>query len=325
MIRAALALALALGGCSQSPPRDQAATLDGTLVARVEGEGVASSSVARVAAAQGVSPRDATDLLVSDALFAAEAKARGVPAQRAAQLRSPLAAALFARYAEEARREGPATKAELDAYAKDRWLEVARPESRAAVHVVVRVGEGDDEGKLQRASALADALRVSVAEVARTAAEVEGPDLMPRGGPDRTRLDPVASSFYEAVDRVATGDLAIVREQLPPIGVDGLTIQATGRAKMDPAFVAALDKLERRGDLSPVVRGENGFHVILLLAHYPAQMLDEAALRERFQDIVYASRAKTKVDALLDDLRAKSAVEIDPAADNLMGLVEIKP
>lgn len=314
-----------LVGCSTEPPPASKVSLDGDLVARVGDQGVAGDMVARASLSQGLAPRDALEALVSDALFAAEARSRGIDRTRRRELRQQLAKALFDQLGREVRAEGPPTKEELEVHAQDQWFEVRRPESRAVVHAVVQIAEDADSATVEQAKAFAEKIHGALQSIGERAPRIDGPDLMPRPGLDMFPEDPVTKNVFATVDGLDAGGLTVTREQLPPIGVDGLSIQPLGRRPFDRDFVAALNKLGARGAISPVVRSPYGWHVILLLAKYPGNMLSDEELAARFRDVIYAKRAKRKAETLMGSLRPAASIEIDPAADNLMGLLEIKP
>ena len=108
-------LVLAVSACGQAPPPPAATpSLDGA-VARVGGVAIAPSLVADVAQARGVSPREALDGLVADALAAGGAQARGL--DRDPSVSWPRVVALArrvpARAVEDASALGPATDDEL--------------------------------------------------------------------------------------------------------------------------------------------------------------------------------------------------------------------
>lgn len=273
-----------LVGCSTEAPPESRVSLDGDLVARVGEQEIARDMVARASRAQGLAARDALDGLVSDALFAAEARSRGIDRSHRRELRQQLAKALFDRLGQEVRTEGPPTKDELELWAKEQWFEVRRPESRAAVHAVVQVAEDADTATVERAKTLAEKIHSSLESIGERAPRIDGPDLMPRPGLDMFPEDPVTKNVFATVDGLDAAGLPVTREQLPPIGVDGLSIQPPSRRPFDRDFVAALNKLDARGALSPVIRSSYGWHVILLLARYPERMLSDEELAARFRD-----------------------------------------
>ncbi len=75
-------LALLSCGDGKAPPPPAGAKLGGDVIARVGDEEITDATVLRISRAQNLSPREALDRAIFDALMAEEAKARGVPAAR---------------------------------------------------------------------------------------------------------------------------------------------------------------------------------------------------------------------------------------------------
>lgn len=319
---AALAACVTFVSCeapnpSPPPARLTASPLESGVPARVGAALVHADQVARIAAAQGVSPAEARDLAIRDALFAEEARARGLDADRRVELAE---AAMLARFlvrdiAAAAEARGPVTDAELDAVTARHWTQLDCPEAARTVHAVVMLEKDAPPDARAAASALAEAIRGAVAEVADTAAGTE-PQRDPRG-PE----DPAVTAFRRAATAVPKGDRDVRVEALPSVVADGRVV-SEGGGRFDEAFARAALKLERRGDVSPVIETRFGFHVLLLLERIPAQTYPREERRAMVREEVMSTRARVEKDRLLGRLRP--SVVIQPDADALLALVPVE-
>jgi hypothetical protein len=302
---------------SSPPPVAAAAHPDPDVAARVGGALVRKDQLARIASAQGIQPAAARDLAIHDALLAEEARARGLDAQRGVQLveSATLARVLAFDIAAAAEARGPVTDAELDAVTARHWVELDRPESSRTVHAIVLLKKDAPPDARTSASQLAETIRGAVAKVTDVASSSE-----PQRDP-RSPEDPVVAAFRKAVTDVPKGDRDIRVEPLPPVAADGRVVSEAG-GHFDEAFARAAAKLERRGDVSPVIESSFGYHVILLLERVPAHTVPREERRAMVREEVMSTRARVEKDRLLGRLRA--GVSIQPDAAALLALVPVE-
>lgn len=322
--RGALCLAVLLGACTnggQEPstgPVPSASVSAGAadVVARVGSVSISADSVARLVAAQGLSPRDATAALVRDALFAEEAIARGLDARPDTRgvVNGVLARALLRDLASVAAAAGPVTDDELAKVTALHWFDLDRPEGVRTVHAVVRASS-EEPDKMEAAKRLAERIAAAVkpaVELARsTAPEGDG-----RGGDS----DPV-ERFKALASAVPAEGLSVIAEALPAVSVDGRVLAASG-GTFDPAFASATAGMER-GTLAGPVMSTFGAHVILGLQRVPAKRTPAEERRALVREEVITSRAVARRDELLSRLRLQVVKE--PTADALLALVPISP
>jgi len=326
LVAALFALA-GVGACSTGPPPAASdAHLGGSVVAKVGDEEIQSETVLRIAKAQGVAPRVALDRAIFDALVAQESRARrreltgfesaGVLVQR-----------LTTELRREAAAEGAPTSDELQPFIVRDWYDVARPRSARTVHVVVRIPDGADESRWEKATELATKLREAVLPAAELARSRPGPELVFRSNGDLEDDDPASALFVKDASAVPDQGFNVVVQPVPLVGEDGAAvfprIEPSARGTFDPAYTKAVLELHERGDLSPPVRSSFGVHVILLLAWQPARHLDSAELHARYDANIIDSRARVLATALTTKLQTTVPVEIDRAADELLQAVEI--
>ena len=141
----------ALIACSQAtsvaPPLNHAQLPSG-VVARVGADEISLETVQRVARAQGVALSVARERSLSDALFAAGARAAFRDRNVASVLeRAAWARALLERLKQDALAQGPATDAEVAELTALRWRELDRPETARTTHAVVIVDKPADDAR----------------------------------------------------------------------------------------------------------------------------------------------------------------------------------
>ena len=148
--RSVLLFAASLGGSllgcgSPSTEPGHKALPPGTL-AEVGPERIATATVERIAAAQGVAPRVALERALGDALFAREAESRLGPGMQKALVRAARARAVLQSFADRAS-EGPPTDDAIRSIVAERWTELDRPESVRVTHAVALAKPGDKLGE----------------------------------------------------------------------------------------------------------------------------------------------------------------------------------
>jgi peptidyl-prolyl cis-trans isomerase C len=274
------------------------------VVAQAGGEAVGSTTVARIAAAQGLAPRAALEPALSDALFAAASRARIPVATTMTVERAALARSLLEEIGRGAEQAGPASASELEEITRERWAELARPVSVRTTHAVVLT---DKPGSDEAARALAEKIAVAV-----------------RGASSGDELMRLARA-------VPADGLKVVAEALPLVTGDGRVLAAVdggfraGGSKFDADFAKAANAIAEPGQLSPVVKSAFGYHVIRLEERVPAASFSEEALRERLQAEVVTRRARRAKRELVERLRRDSPVQLERAFDDLTGRIDLTP
>jgi len=299
--RAAAILAVCLAGCGQRETPATEASLPAGVAASVGSELVYGDTVLRIARAQGVPRREARSRAVTDALFAAAARADAAQSSRVSSAeRSVLARALLEQLRDAARVAGPPTDEEVQSFTDARWPELDRPPSVRTTHLVVLVKKPEDE-----APARARALELAA---------------VVRGAKD-------ARDFVARVEAQPKGALEVRAESLPPVTADGRLWDPSEHppkaieGTFDADFTRAAYALAEPGDQSGVVKSAFGYHVIRLDERIPELRVSLAERRERLADDVYSRRAKRDLDALLTKLRASTPVAAERASDALTALV----
>lgn len=273
-----------------------------------------ADQVARIAAAQNISTTEARELAVRDALFAAEAHARGVDADREIDLAANgiLARALVHDIAATAEAQGPVTDAELDDVTARHWLDLDRPDAARVVHALVSPKKSAPESARAKAPSVAAEIRKAIAPAVDAAQHTEPPK-------DARAEDPVTEVFRKLAMSVAASDLDVRVEPLPPVVADGRTF-VPGQT-FDPAFAKAAIALTKRGDVSPVIETSFGFHVLLLLERIPGETVPREERRAKVREEVMSLRARAAKDQLILGLRRGAAIERN--ADATLALVPV--
>ncbi|MFT3765013.1 MAG: peptidyl-prolyl cis-trans isomerase [Minicystis sp.] len=326
-IPATVTLALALTACDRGAPPAASKALPPGVVARVGTIEISAEHVGGIAAAQHVSPTEARDRAVYDALLAREAEVRGLDRSPGVtqQIEAELARRLLRRLLADARAKPP-TEDELREAAARKWLDVDRPEGFRTVHAVVLSDpQKDDPAKRARARAVADAIRAAVLPIAERAATMplaEGAPLPTARQIPADDPDPLSGAFRKEATAVPRDGFDVTVEPLPAIAVDGRVL-APGGERFDTGFAAAASALAARGALSPVVESPFGYHVILLLERSPAQILTGEARTKRLFDDIVNDRARAAEKRLLTSLRPRGGAS--PDAPGLLDLVSVEP
>jgi peptidyl-prolyl cis-trans isomerase C len=303
--RAACLALLAVFGCAEHVPPVASGPLPAGLAARAGTEDIRLSSVARIARAQGITPKAARERAITDALFAAAVRQNPSDAPRvAAAERAVLARALLDGIRDEAVAHGPPTDAEVQKLTEQRWPELDRPPSVRTTHAVVLVKKPADDGP---ARALAEDLARAVS-----------------GAKD-------SDDFIARAKAVPKQGLEITAERLPPVTPDGRLWSPEERppkpidGSLDLDFTRGAVALVTPGEQSPVVKSSFGYHVIRLDERYPELRLSLEERRTLLAPEIQAHRAKLELDTLMARLRAQTAVATERAAEALTALVPVEP
>lgn len=258
--------------------------------------------VSRIERTLGVRPEQALALASEDALLAHElARTDAARARSLATLAQ--ARALLEALRDDVAREEPVQDSEVEAVARERWWEFDRPRMVRVIHAVVRT-ESEDSG----AEALASQIREAVLG------------------------SPSPAEFKKAAEQVPAGGSSVRIESLPPMTADGRSVELAdpppqGRPVVSMAreFAEAASRLEKKGEVSPVVRSPFGYHVIQLIDVVPEDVLPPAERRARIEAEVIVERARRKTEELLDRLRRELAPEQSRAAVAAMEKVSAEP
>jgi peptidyl-prolyl cis-trans isomerase C len=315
-------LLIGIGACGDSkPPPVAMGALEGDLVARVGREQVAADTVRRIAAAQSVSPADALDRAVFDAVWAAEARDKLAAERVEAAGDRVLARLLLADLARQARAEGAPTDDEVAAKTEKYWTRVARPASVVTGNAVVMVPKDSAEEVWVKAEAVAARVRAAAeapaAKLARDEATYDFENAAlhePTGG---------LGEFLDAAPKVARDGFRIEAASTPPVAADNLTVtrQREDGQPFVESFVRRVMPL-RPGEIM-VFRTEFGVHVVVGVKSIPAEFQALEGRRQRFADEIYSDRTRRLTDALLADLKTRHRVDYERSADGSLAEVRV--
>jgi peptidyl-prolyl cis-trans isomerase C len=294
------------GGEHEGPAHTQKGALPFGTVARVGGDTIAAATVARIASQQELSPREALDRALSDALFARGARERAATGVVRSIERAAAARAMLERLKNEAVERGPVTDGELLELRRERWTELERPDAVVTTHAVVMFTPEQREQRSQ-AREVATQIASAVAKAADSA------------------------QFIKLAEAVPRGKLKLRAETLPPVTRDGRSFaerdgQFLARSTtLESDFARAAHELADPGQLSPVVETRFGFHVIRLDRKIAGRTLELPELRRSFSQDVLMARAREARGKLLASARETRPVEIMRSVDELTARIEIEP
>jgi hypothetical protein len=258
--------------------------------------------VSRIARARGAPPEGALALASEDALLAHElARTDAAHARSLATLAR--ARVLLDTLRSDVARDEPVQDSDIEALAVERWWEFDRPRMVRVIHAVVRSKQAD---------AAAEAL---AARIRQAVLGSQSPD-----------------EFRKAAEQVSAEGLSVRIESLPPMTSDGRSLEPDDPPPQGPAvvnmareFAEAAARLERKGEISPVVRSPFGYHVIQLVEILAPSVLAPAERRARLEAEISAERARKKTQELLEHLRRELAPEQSRAAVAAMEQVSAAP
>ena len=303
--RVALAAAWLVLGCGRgSAPNPGSSALPPGAVGRAGSELVSAKTVSRIEAGQGVAPREALDLALSDALLAHAARSQlTTPATRSLE-RAASARALLEQLLHDAELAGPPTPQELSEVLRDRWPDFNRPDAVRTTHAVVMNNQPERDAA---ARAVADQLAAALAFATSSEQLIQIAEAFPSQG------------------------FSVRAESLPFVTSDGRVLlrRETGfvadRGTFDADFAHAASAIALPGELSGVVKSGFGYHVIRLDERALGMSFPEAELPSLLGAEVLQRRAKRARRELLTRIKATTVVQIDRAADDLTGRVEVAP
>lgn len=93
-------------------------------------------------------------------------------------------------------------------------------------------------------------------------------------------------------------------------GKEGGDLGPREKGTLIPEFEAALDKLKKAGDISPVIKSQYGFHIIKLVGREKGKLPKFEELKEEVKEAYLKENQKAAFDALVDELKKKYKVKI---------------
>ena len=290
-VGAALLAGLAVACSGPAPPAPSSAgPLKPGIVARVGSQELAAEFVVAVASRHGLSPAQASERVVAEALLAEAARARfeGTGLVAVSQ-RSAHARALLDELKLTSERAGPPSDDELRKLRDERWMDFDRPVSVRVVHAVVVAKTPADH-------AAAKAAAERIAAVTRGIADPQ--------------------QFYDLANAVETGALEKRVEVLPLMTADGRGVfldpadpRRQRPSHFDAGFAQAAHAIEAVGGQSPVVKSPFGYHVILLVERAAEQHYELSSLRSKLAPEVRDQRSQKQLTELLAKLERETPVE----------------
>lgn len=291
------ALAVLSLGCSASGPTEQERE-----AARVAAEvRVDRRLVETLASARQLPTERARELVTEDALLANELS-RQRPALASWLERLALARALLGALGEEAKAAGPPTDEEILDLSRRRFWAIDRPPMAQVTHAVVLSSSESTEAR-----AFAERIAEAVSS-AQTSAE-----------------------FEQKAKAVRAEGLSVKVESLPPVTEDGRAVdperpppEGPSVMILDKDFAAAAHRLERVGQLSPVVRSAFGYHVLYLVRTIEPKMSSLEARRQSLREEIVTQRAGALQQTLLAREREAASPEQERSALSWMEELTVK-
>jgi peptidyl-prolyl cis-trans isomerase C len=301
-------VACSISACSaptESPnlPAPATSTLPEGIVATVGSLPIRADTVAAVARAQRITPKEALEREIRDALGAQGALDVGLdqhPFVQAA-LRGTLGRAELEGLKKEAG-QAELDDTEIAEATAHRFVELDRPEAFRVIHAVVRLPEKADETQKARAKTVAEHLAEAVAKAE-----------------DETEFRALA----EAVDR---NGLEVIVQTLKAVAADGRVVDLehpTGGEAYAVPFARAASRLSHPGQKSGIVVTEFGLHVMMLLDRTPPRGVPLEERKERVRGDIVMERAVRLKKELLQRIKSSIATSIERSADNLLAKVDV--
>jgi hypothetical protein len=292
-----LASSSSCNGTHEAPPPPEQAALGGDAAARVGSDVIPVSLVAKVAAAQHITPREALKRLVDDAVAAEAARSKGRDGELPTswQLTAARARMTADRLLADAKLGGPPTDEEVKTLSARYWREVDRPPAVRVVHALVPRPKKPDPAAEASARALAGQLHEAL---------VDAKDV---------------DDFEAKAKAVPAPGVEVVVEKLPAFTDEGVSIE--GDQRLEPAFAHVAFAIGEPGMTSAVVESRYGWHVIRLVERIPEQRMPFEGRRIAFADETVAMRAAAATKERVEALRPARPIAIEPSAENLMRLL----
>jgi len=287
-----------------APPPASTSTLPAGIVSRSGALSISAQTVASVATALQITPRDALEREIRDAVFANGALARGLDQSSlvGAALRGTLARAVLETIKQEASETEP-SDAEIAEVTARHFVELDRPEAFRVIHTVVKVPDKADNAVKLRARAVATRL---AERVAMTTDEAE---------------------FRRLAESIGDRDgLEVVVETLKPVAADGRVIDVDRPSDQQTfvlPFARAASRLTQPGQKSGVVATEFGFHAMMLLERIPAHVVPLDERRLLLRDEILTDRAWRLKKELLKRLQSNVATTVERSAEGLLATVDV--
>lgn len=247
--------------------------------------------IAGLASARGLPPERALALVTEDALLANELS-RTLPTLARWIERVAMARAMLGALGEEAKAAGPPSDEEILDLSRRRFWELDRPRMAQVAHAVVLSSNESEEAR---------ALAERIAEAASSAQS--------------------AADFQEKARAVRGEGLSVRVESLPPVTEDGRAVDPDRPPPVGPPvqlldtqFSAAANRLERVGQLSPIVRTPFGYHVLYLVRTIEPRMPSLEERRRSLHDEIMTERASALQKTLLERERQAAAPEQERSA-----------
>jgi hypothetical protein len=299
-----LCLAISIASVACKPEgASLGADLPSGVVATAGEQLVSGALVERISAAQHLKVRPALDAALSDAVYAAEAVARGGILREEHARRIALARVFLESLREEARRQGPPTDDEVRTLTESRFWDFDRPEMRRTTHAVIEFKNPKKEAAAREA---AEAVAAAVA-----------------GATD-------AKTFRAQASRVKPEKLTVRVEDLEPVTSDGRAVDPKAPpppgqevARYAAEFCAAVFAIPEVKAQSPIVRTGFGYHVILLTEVIPAQRIEFEKRRSKVVEEVLTRRAQAILDPLRERLRGETPWSVERSASELTEKVRV--
>ncbi|HEX4336380.1 MAG TPA: peptidylprolyl isomerase [Polyangiaceae bacterium] len=273
------------------------------IVAVVGDDVIDVATVARIAAAERITPAVAADRAVSDALVAAEGRRRYGDAHARQAHRGALARTLLRSFVDDARAKGPPTDDEVARETERRWRELDRPRLVRTTHAVVLVKEPGEEARA----------KTLIAKIAERVAGI---------------ADPL--KFKDAARSVPAEGLDVRVEDLPPLTPDGVEVDPTEPPPPEEhvflkSYVDGAFAIPAVGMQSPVVHTSYGYHVILAVEWFPEHRVPLEERRALVESDIVTLRAKALYEAALEHARTLDVVALERSAVDSMLHVQTAP